>query len=560
MKGDFDALLNADSGKPATTKQPPVLLDLRKSGSFKPQSSQDSAASFATAPSSSSDVVSEAAHSTNSSSALGSTLARQSSPLKPGLAAANPSAGYQLLQKHSSNGAAEHSTAAGASEAGASEPMSAFEDEHPDSRETTEMQSSELGPNSSSALNGSASEVQPMKTNVDPLGLQKGQHTDANTQHDDASAGLSQHALAAESRSPVETASMPQQESSMQDAQAQKPRQADNGDERQGSAAGLLNSLSLSATAQQSELHDSVSAGDSHPLDSHPPDAMVISPKLSGAEKQDVAEDLARLHDPLQSSSHEALSNSNAKVLEPSGKAAASQGQTTTDHSRTSRPQVSKGDASLHATSDKASEQQSTRVPEQAPSTASSERSASAQPQGSAALGFEQPEKAAGQDRAAEPREQYEDAQSQLSFSRGPEASEELPVSTLGARWLSGVLPDQESSAADDSPAAEAEAEAAPHNDGEAKPDEDFVHGQQGTVCLPTFCQTFGPMLAMQCCYHPATFVNKNSSSNQSYVISAHHDREAVQPWVYSVTCLLLSGPPMCLRAEVKCYTCRQRA
>lgn len=37
VKGDFDALLNADSGKPSSTKQPPVLLDLRKSGSFKPQ-------------------------------------------------------------------------------------------------------------------------------------------------------------------------------------------------------------------------------------------------------------------------------------------------------------------------------------------------------------------------------------------------------------------------------------------------------------------------------------------------------------------------------------------
>ena len=69
MKGDFDALLNLDGSNIPSKKQPPVLLNLRKSGSFKPVSSQDSTASFASAASNNSEVVSEAADPTHSSTA-----------------------------------------------------------------------------------------------------------------------------------------------------------------------------------------------------------------------------------------------------------------------------------------------------------------------------------------------------------------------------------------------------------------------------------------------------------------------------------------------------------
>ncbi len=501
VKGDFDALLNADSGKPATTKQPPVLLDLRKSGSFKPQSSQDSAASFATAPSTSSDVVSEAAGPTHSSSTLGSVSAGRSSPLKAGPPVADPSAGDQLLQKHSSNGAAERSTAAGSSEAGATETpaelASAAEDKQFDSRGTAEMQSSEQKPNSIPALNGSTSDGQPVRADDDPLGLQRGQRTDSLAHDDSLSPDLSQHAAIAESRSLVETASMPQQESSVQDAQAEKGQIAGNGEERQRSAAALLESLSASTTTQQSEAQDSASAGDSHPLEPRLPDTMVTGPVPSGAQKQDTHEDSATLHDPLQNKNHETFSSNTAGDLEPQSDAAASQGQTTISNSQLSMSQDSRYDIGFQTESETARKHDSTMMPEQAPPTASQERSASAR--NSAAPGSGQPEKAPAQDRAAEPGERFEDAQGQLSFSCGPEASEELPVSTLGARWLSGVLPDQESSAAGDSPAADAEAAA--HGEGSAEPDEDLAREQQGTVSLP--CEALplrSPTVAVQCC------------------------------------------------------------
>ena len=487
VKGDFDALLNADSGKSATTKQPPVLLDLRKSGSFKPQSSQDSAASFATAPSSSSDVVSEAAGPTHSSSALGSALARHSSPLKPGPAAADPSAGDQLLQKHSSNGAAERSAAAGASAAGAreasSEPMTAAEDEHPDSIATAEMQSRQQMPSSSPALNGSRSKMQPMKADGDPSGLQEGHRADF-THSDKIPPALNQHASAAENRSLAETASVAQQDSSVQDAPAQEAQRADSAEGRQPSAAGFPDSSSLSTTMQPSEAQDSTSAGDSHPLEPQLPGPTLDSPMPAEEPKQDAEKGSARLHDSLQSSNHEALSNSTAEVLEPSSTAAASQGQTITSNSSTSTQQASKSAVGLQTTAAAAGDRQSTSVPEQATSTAFPEHSNSSEQSISTALGSGQPEEAPAEGRAAEPGQRFEDAQGQLSFSRGPEASEELPVSTLGARWLSGILPDQESSAAGDSPAAEAAA----HGEGPAEPDEDLAHEQQGTLVLLVCC------------------------------------------------------------------------
>ena len=69
MKGDFDALLNLHGSKVPSKKLPPVLLNLRNTDSFKPASSQDSTASFASATSNNSEVVSEAAGPTQSSTA-----------------------------------------------------------------------------------------------------------------------------------------------------------------------------------------------------------------------------------------------------------------------------------------------------------------------------------------------------------------------------------------------------------------------------------------------------------------------------------------------------------
>ena len=87
----------------------------------------------------------------------------------------------------------------------------------------------------------------------------------------------------------------------------------------------------------------------------------------------------------------------------------------------------------------------------------------------------------------AEPGERFQGAQGQLGTALGPEASEELPVSTLGARCLSevlaGSLPEPESSAAGDSPAADAGV--AGHDKGMDEPDVEDAHGQQGIASLP---------------------------------------------------------------------------
>ena len=84
MKGDFDALLNLDGSK-IPSKKLPVLLNLRNSGSFKLASSQDSTASFASAASNNSEVVSEAAGPAHSSTTTRPPPACSSDSTKDGV-------------------------------------------------------------------------------------------------------------------------------------------------------------------------------------------------------------------------------------------------------------------------------------------------------------------------------------------------------------------------------------------------------------------------------------------------------------------------------------------
>ena len=492
VKGDFDALLNADSSKPATTKQPPVLLDLRKSGSFKPQSSVDSAASFATAPSSSSDVVSEAAGPTHSSRPLSTTSAGDSSPLKAGPPAAHTSAGEHLLQKPSSNGTAESAEDAKASPAGCKDcspkPMNAAQGEHHDSSGPGDVHSAEdKRASKETTLNGSISDLHSTGAHGEPPGLQRGHLAISSSGQGGHASDLGEQLPATDGRSPAQTCSMPEQESSMQATQAQQGVDVDEKREGQNTAVALLSSSSLSTPMQASESWGSASAQNSHPLESLTPDSLVNTPKPTGGLKQDAEGSSATLHDPLLSSGRGAPKSDAVEVLEPSSNAAASQEQLMTSRSRTSALHDSRGDAGLQISSGEAGHQQSTMLPEQANSAALRERSDSAQQQASAVPGSGHSDEAPAQAHTAEPEERSAHARWQLSLNRGPEPSEELPVSTLGARCLSGVLPgslpDPEGSAAGDSPAACARAPR--RSEGASEPDVDHTPAQQGTVRLP---------------------------------------------------------------------------
>ena len=493
VKGDFDALLNADNSKSATTKHLPVLLDLRKSGSFKPQSSLDSAASFATAPSSSSDKVSEAAGPTNSSRASGTISARDSSPLRPGPLSTDASAEDELLLKHSNNGIAEdaEASAAGARQ-GPPEALSAVNGQTHDSRGLINMQGIEQRSSSgNAALHGGPSKVQ---SAGDPLGPREAQPDSSPLQHAEHPPDLGQDTLTAGSRSLAETSETSEQMSSTQAAQTQEDMEAVGAGKDQDGAAALLGSLLLSKGAQRSRSTGSASAKDSHPLESHTPDALAMSRSPSGGPRQDSEKDSATLHSPLQNSTHEALSGTAVRVDTPSSGTAASQNQTARSDSQELAPQDSRSNASLQntseeagITSEEAGDEQSTRLHEQAASTARQEHSVGAQQRGKSDSGPRRSEEATALAKPAEPGERFQGAQGQLGTALGPEASEELPVSTLGARCLSevlaGSLPEPESSAAGDSSAADAGA--AGHDEGMDEPDEEDAHGQQGIASLP---------------------------------------------------------------------------
>lgn len=449
----------------------------------------DSAASFATAPSSSSDVVSEAAGPTHSSRPLGTTLAGDDSPLKAGPSAAIASAGEQLLHKHSSNGTTEFAKSAGASAAGGkdspSEPMNAAQGDHHDSSRPSDTQSAvDQRVSNEAALNGSTSELHFTGSHTDPPGFQKG-HLDSPSSRQGGSAlDSGEQRPATDGRRPAQTHSMPEQKSSMQAAQAQQGVDVDERRASQDTAAALLSTLSLSTPVQASKSWGSAAtAQDSHPLGQLTPDALVNTPKPTGGPKQDAEGSSATLHNPLPISCDGAPKGSDLEVLEPYSNAAASQGQTATSGSRTSTPHNSSGDACLQTSSGKAGRQQSNVVPEGVRSAAFHGRSDGAQQQASTAPGSGHSDQAPAQAQATEPGERFADARGRLSLSRGPEPSEELPVSTLGARCLSGVLPghlpDPEGSAAGDSPTACAGAPG--HSEGAGDPDEDHTHGQQGT-------------------------------------------------------------------------------
>ena len=491
VKGDFNALLNADSGKSATTKQAPVLLDLRKSGSFKPQSSLDSAASFATAPSYSSDKVSEAAGPTHSSSAFGTTVAGDSSPVRPVPTATHASAGDQLVREQSNNGIAEGARppAAGARQ-GPSEATSAARDHSHNSRGLNDMQGIKQQSSSSNAApNVSTSDAKPVEG---PLG--KRQPDSSSSQRDvppTPPPDLGRNALAAESRSLEGRSTMSEQWSSTPAAQAQQAMAAGERGESQDQAVTLLGSLSLSRIAHAGKLPGSATAKDIHPLEPHTPDALVISPEPSGGPRQDLEKVSATLPSPLQSSTREALRSAADGAMEPSSGTAASQTQPVRSDSQELTPQDSRSDTGLHRTSEEAGRKQSTKAHEQASSTACQEHSEGAQRQAKSASDPRQAEEVVAWTKAAESGERSDNAQGQLSTASGQEASEELPVSTLGARCLSEVLaaslPEPDSSAAGGSPAADAGAPG--HDVNMDEHHKDHMHGQQGTVSLPHDCQ-----------------------------------------------------------------------
>ena len=124
MKGDFDALLNLDGSKIPSKKQPPVLLNLRHSGSLRLASSQDSTASFASAASNNSEVVSEAAGPAHSSTATRPPPACSSDSSKDGISPALGVSPTEVAANGQAGDASSRGAADAASEAGQGRPES----------------------------------------------------------------------------------------------------------------------------------------------------------------------------------------------------------------------------------------------------------------------------------------------------------------------------------------------------------------------------------------------------------------------------------------------------
>ena len=153
MKGDFDALLNLDGSKFPSKKQPPVLLNLRNSGSFKPASSQDSTASFASAASNNSEVVSEAAGPVHSSTATRPPPACSSDSSKDGKSPALGVSSTEVAANGQAGDASSRGAADVASEAGQGRTES--------SQTSAELKGNEAAQNSVNGTTGMTGDLPP---------------------------------------------------------------------------------------------------------------------------------------------------------------------------------------------------------------------------------------------------------------------------------------------------------------------------------------------------------------------------------------------------------------
>ena len=497
VKGDFDALLSSDSGKSATTKQPPVLLDLRKSGSFKPQSSLDSAASFATAPSSSSDVVSEAAGPTQSSIAPSPHTAGSRNAPGQGTGVTRSLAKEQLLQQQSSNGVSTDVPNAGYSAAEARQGMAEFIDTAARAKSDS-MRGSEEDQGEGHSLKGSAAsdsstlEAQLVRVKDLHRGSEKGPgedvlpHTSQNIQETDHSASAAD--------SPADESGLPGQEAAMPGTQLQQDIITVEDPHHEGSAVAALGSLSLGDNSQGSEAH-SMAKSNSHPLQPQSSDAALASLKAPRAAKQESGNCAAASQDPLQSSgaghdacngsAHEDVQHASSPVGEAQHIGRDDDNKTKELGSLISRVlQDDQKDSQEQQNAAVGSRDAPNGVPSQRKPTALQEHLDHVQAQPSAATGPRHLEDTPAQSSAAAEYENFEDAHAQLAGASGREPSEELPVSTLGARCFSGLmpesLPDPTSSSAEEAPSANSQTSG--HDALAGDPGEEHAHKEQGTV------------------------------------------------------------------------------
>lgn len=434
MKGDFDALLNSDGSKAVTTRQPPVLLDLRKSGSFKPQSSLDSAASFATAASSASDGISEAAGPTHTSTAASSLSAGDAPPLNQDstdVVGRYPSLAQQ--EEHARNGVSIDMKvpAQSAPDAlkGTPQPTSAENQLGTGSMGVPEERSGRAGaPQGGPGSTCEASVTGDMDARV---ASEQGQDSIPPTQEPQLS-----------SSGPVEEAEVPGPGRSVPYRKLFPDRKASGQKPHMESAVAaeaqpLSNSVHVD-TAQK------LSSSVSHPLDSTSLQALQAKSEMTQVPQHVPENGTAAPQDPLQGSQLTEDSSPEQNVTFDISQAS--------KNAKNCFETKSQDSGSLKGAQDDAAEVRGVRsttpssraepdkASKQAPIPAQPEQHANRGAQGSAAPSL-QPSGGPQQHTAAPGSEQFQDLHDDLSSALGAEASEELPVSTLGARCLSGGLP-----------------------------------------------------------------------------------------------------------------------
>ena len=455
MKGDFDALLTSDGSKAVTTRQPPVLLDLRKSGSFRPQSSLESAASFATAASSASDGISEAAGPTHTSTAASSLSAGDAAPLNQDstdvVGRYAPSA---QEEEHARNGVSIDMKvpAQSAPDAlkGTTQPRSAVKQLGTGSMGAPEERSGRAeAPQGGPGSTREASVTGDMDARV------------ASEQGQDSIPPAQEPQLS--SSGPVEEAEVPGPGRSVPYRKLYPDRKASGQKPHMESAAAaeaqpLSNSVHMD-TAQK--LTSSVS----RPLDAHSLQALQAKSEVTQVPQHVPENGTAAPQDPLQGSQLTEDSspeqNVNFDLSQASEKAKTCHEIKLQDSGSLKGTQDDTAEARGVPSTTPSSRAEPDEASKQAPIPAQPERHANRGAQGIAAPSL-QPSGGPQQHTAAPGSEHFQDLHDDLSSALGAEASEELPVSTLGARCLSGGLPRKLPEAPGSSPAGIAQESQAP--------------------------------------------------------------------------------------------------
>lgn len=434
MKGDFDALLNSDGSKAVAMRQPPVLLDLRKSGSFKPQSSVDSAASFATAASSASDGISEAAGPTHTSTAASSLSAGNAHPLSQDSAdvvGRSPSTAQQ--EEHARNGVSTDMKVAAQSAPdalkGTTEPTAAEGQLGTGSIGAPEKHSGraeapEAGP-------GSTSEASVTGDMDAKAASEQAQDNVPPTQEPQLS-----------SSDPVEEVEIPGPGRSVPYRKLYPDRKAS------GQKPHMESAPAAEAQPQSNSVHvdtaQNLSSSVSHPLDSPSLQALQAKSEVTQAPQHVPENGTAAPQDPLQGSQPSEDSspeqNTSCDPSQASKKANNCHETKSQDSGSLKGAQDDAAEARGHRSITPSRRAEPDEASKQAPIPAQPEQHASRGAQGSAAPSL-QPPGGPQQHTAAPGSEHFQDSHEDLSSVQGAEASEELPVSTLGARCLSGGLP-----------------------------------------------------------------------------------------------------------------------